>query len=225
MKIVPVSKAEIREIVTTAKSSTSAYDKDEMAIPSYLHPNPLINWIVWRRHHILLNFAKDLPNKSVLDFGCGLGIFLPSLAENAQTVYAVDLFPEYAQELCRLRKLNVTIGTTLGIVEDNSLDYIFAAEVLEHIKDLDHMITIMAAKLKPGGAILLSLPTENFLYKIGRTLAGFRDKGDYHERNADQALHIIARNTSLKLTKKSYIPLPFEPSLYVTAHFEKVFSN
>jgi hypothetical protein len=36
--------------------------------------------------------------------------------------------------------------------------------------------------LKPGGRLLVSLPTENALYRLGRRIAGF--SGHYHHANA-----------------------------------------
>lgn len=219
MPLIKISKAELRNIISSVNSKASDYDRDEMAIPSYLHSNILINWLVWQRHHKLLGLAGNLQGKTVLDFGCGVGILLPSLAKTSETVYGVDLFPEYAKALAASQNLDVQIDNHIDIAPNNSIDIIFAAEVLEHIEDLESILKQFSKKLKPGGKLLFSLPTENVLYKIGRFIAGFGDKGDYHERNASQVIEIISSQPEFKLADKTYIPLPIRPSLYVVGSF------
>jgi len=58
---------------------------DEMALPSYTHPNPAMSWLFWRRLDTALDLARDVAGRSVLDFGCGgCTMFLLSPREAAQ---------------------------------------------------------------------------------------------------------------------------------------------
>ena len=66
----------------------------EMAVPSYCHKNPLIRSRFWKRQDRSLELAKLDPEETVLGFGCGCGVALPSLARHAKEVIAVDLDPE-----------------------------------------------------------------------------------------------------------------------------------
>ena len=62
------------------------------------------------------------------------------------------------------------------------VDAIVAAEVLEHIEPLDDTLRLFESLLRPTGRLVVSLPTENRLYRLGRRLAGFH--GHYYESNA-----------------------------------------
>src|SRR5262245_56605561 len=99
----------------------TARDRDEMAIPSYLHSNPLIRWLMWRRYEVVADLAELAPWKHVLEFGCGIRLFLPTLAARAGTVYAVDRFPEFAKALAASRGLRVTFLDTVEAVADATL--------------------------------------------------------------------------------------------------------
>ena len=59
-------------------------DRDEMAIPSYQHRNPLLCWMAWRRLEVVVKFFREFCGRTndasahtVMDFGCGTGGTLP----------------------------------------------------------------------------------------------------------------------------------------------------
>ena len=60
------------------------------------------------------------------------------------------------------------------VIGAGTVDVILAAEVLEHIEPLGPTLESFRRWLKPSGRLLVSLPTENALYRFGRRLAGFR---------------------------------------------------
>lgn len=148
---------------------------------SYTHRNPLVRWLVWRRYGAIAELAELRRGMSVLEFGCGLGIFLPTIARNAGPVYATDLMADGARRLCRKLELEVSFVDDTAQLRDESLDLIVAADVLEHLEDLGDYLDVFLAKLKPGGRLIISGPTENLAYRIGRFLAGvFGRKPDPH---------------------------------------------
>ena len=155
----------------------------EMAIPSYLNWNPLVRSIFWRRYDKAYGLAEFSPETVVCELGCGIGVFLPMLVRKAAKVYAVDLFPQYAQELAREFDLDVIFSTGLDDIPDDSLDILFAVEVLEHFDDLEAGIQLISRKLKPGGQLIISGPTENLLYKTGRLVVGYNKYHEYHRNN------------------------------------------
>jgi hypothetical protein len=57
---------------------------------------------------------------------------------------------------------------------------VLALDVLEHVADLKETIAAIAAAMAPEGRLIVSGPTENALYRLGRRLAGF--SGHYHRR-------------------------------------------
>lgn len=75
--LIRVSEQEIKDIISIPVEGMSDLDRDEMAIPSYLHDNPLIRWLMWQRYEKIEKLALLEKPKSVLEFGCGLGLFLP----------------------------------------------------------------------------------------------------------------------------------------------------
>ena len=169
----------IHEIVN-AIDEVDSHDRDEMAIPSYLHANGLIRWLMWKRLATVLELAEVRRGDSVLDFGCGIGLMLPSLAKAGAQVYGVDLFPQFARRLVAKLNLAAEVSESIDVLPDGSLDAILASDVLEHVDDPAALARVFRSKLKPGGRPVVCGPTENFIYRIGRFVAGFSGKGHYH---------------------------------------------
>ena len=207
-----IDRATILEVVNSENFNgrVSSMDQAEMAIPSYLHQNPLIREILWRRYETVYKLASLKAAMTVCEFGCGIGAFLPTLAEAVKNVYAVDLFPQYAQALAEKLELDVTFAEDMSKIPDGSLDIIIAVEVMEHLDDPDAYTQLFAQKLKPGGHLIMSGPTETWFYKFGRFLIGYNKYHDYHEFNAYQLRRIIAEN-NFQTLKTIRFPSPILP--------------
>ncbi|NJA07624.1 class I SAM-dependent methyltransferase [Methylococcaceae bacterium WWC4] len=216
-----LSTRELREIVSIQIPRISDCDRDEMAIPSYLHWNPLIRWLMWKRYESISNLSSISTEMSILEFGCGTGVFLPELATNSNTVYAIDIFPEYAEILTEKLNLPVRFVRDLSEMPDNSLDLVIAADVLEHLNndDLESYMVIFSKKLKIDGRLIVSGPTENIFYKIGRVIAGFADKGDYHHTNINLLIDAIGKHFDLQQTQN--LPSKFSPCLFKVCEFKQ----
>lgn len=195
-KIIRLDKDSISKIVTRVDTDNPVLenDKAEMAIPSYLNRNPLIQAIFWRRYDRVYRLAELMPEMTVAEFGCGIGAFLPTLAKETAKVYAIDLFPQYAQEMAEEHGLDITFSTSLDVIPDDSLDVLFAVEVLEHLDDLAAGIRHIARKIKPGGKLIMSGPTESALYKIGRFMVGYNKYHEYHRHNVYNIRQAIVEN-------------------------------
>ncbi len=58
----------------------------------YQSKNPFIQWILGKRLHIILEMAEKTNNaETMVDFGSGWGLLLPSLSRIFKTVYGVDI--------------------------------------------------------------------------------------------------------------------------------------
>ncbi len=215
-----ISMQELKDILSEDIPYISDHDKDEMAIPSYLHWNPLIRWLMWRRYEAIAQLAGFLKDMTVLEFGCGVGLFLPELHQQCGQVYAIDLFPEFAKRLNQKFGLNVHFIHDLSEISDHSLDLIIAADVLEHLEanELAQYLKTFAKKLRRSGRLIVSGPTENFVYKIGRFLAGFSGKGDYHHTNVNHLIDRISQTFELRRTH--YLPFRFPPFLFKICEFK-----
>lgn len=215
-----VSISEIRDITAAAVAGMSDHDRDEMAIPSYLHTNPLIRWLMWRRYEVLAKFIGEESGRTALEFGCGMGLFLPELNQRFDRVFAIDLFPDYAKVLSDRRALDTRFVATLDEIPNFEIDVIVAADVLEHLEDLPAYLSKFARVLKAGGKFLVSGPTENLIYKLGRVAAGFAGKGDYHHTNIDRLIDDITAS-GFSHVRTIELPLPILPSLFKICEFAK----
>lgn len=195
----------------------------EMAAPSYLHPNPLIRWIVARRMQIALNFLDFKPEQTVLDFGCGAGILLLQLPKGAGSYFGVDLDIQPGQKmLAHHKRDDVKLLPSEGWEEafaDGSLDAITALEVLEHVDELTKLLAVFKRKLAVGGKLVVSGPTENAFYRIARKISGF--SGHYHLRDIFE-IQAGLRSVGFIETNRSWLPLPGFLALFSIVQYKVV---
>jgi 2-polyprenyl-3-methyl-5-hydroxy-6-metoxy-1,4-benzoquinol methylase len=200
-------------------ASLSAHDRDEMAIPSYRHPNPAMRWMAWRRVEVIAGYLDDLAAKGekarvLLDFGCGTGVLFEREAAVAERVVGIDLVLGPARQLADAWGIDVELmgpDEAAETIAPGSVDIILAAEVLEHVEPLEPTLDMFARWLKADGHLLVSVPTENRLYRLGRRLAGF--EGHYHHDNAESIDRAI-RNAGFVRQRRRSIPLPGPLAIY-----------
>jgi SAM-dependent methyltransferase len=115
------------------------------------------------RDAISNRFASYVPlfagKHNVLDVGCGRGEFLELLRAAGVGARGIDLNHEMV-ELCRERGLDVVKADAVGYLSglaDASLDGIFSAQVVEHLKPsyLLRFLELTFEKLRPGGTLVL----------------------------------------------------------------------
>jgi len=207
----------------------SREDRDEMAIPSYLHRNPLMRWMAWRRLEVTADFFRDFcdtsnndPGATVMDFGCGTGVLFDEACKLADTVYGVDIVLEPARLLVDEWSLDkVTLFDPEQAEREiaaQSVDTIIAAEVLEHIDPVESTLAFFRSRLQPGGTLIVSLPTEGVLYRIGRRLAGF--EGHYHESNA-ASVHKKILAAGFRRVRMQKIPAPGPLAIYWVIAYQR----
>ena len=220
--LVKVERARFEEMRKTLSEKLGKELVDESALPSYLHSNPLIPWIVWKRLATVLELAGEKAlSGNVLDFGCGTGSLLPSLCSTAKKVFGTDLHLDFSEQLVADERLPADLLTPEELDEhiaDKSLSLITAVEVLEHIDDSAELLAKLKGYLKDDGLFVVSLPTENFIYGVCRAIAGF--KGDYHKKNADD-IHKDIEAAGFVAKERKYLPFPLLPSLFVVTAFAK----
>lgn len=189
---------------------------DEAAFPAYSHPNPIINWLFWKRlEDVIKVVVQDAPYEKTLDFGCGSGVLLPFLAEQSKLVIGIDI------ELSpyEMMKKYISFPTNIQVIngsqipmEDipaDSIDLIMALDVLEHVPDLSTTLDQLMRLLKPGKKLIVSVPTENILYQIGRKLAGREFSGAYHERGAADVIQLASQKGEIKMLSVLIPLFPF----------------
>lgn len=112
-----------------------------------------------------------------LDFGAGAGQFAIPLRKAGHDVVAVEVDSVLSQGLA---KQGVPVFDALEKVADESVDYIYALNVLEHISDDGNALRMLHRKLRPGGKLLIYVPAFQSLYSSMDALVGHyrRYRGD-----------------------------------------------
>lgn len=174
----------------------------------YAHPNPLARWIFWQRLAVALKAlrAHASPQSDVLDFGGGSGAFLPSLAGCFHRVSVFD------RDLADARRVAAHYGLAVEFHEedatlarhDRRYDVVMAMDVLEHFLDPQVPRRFIDACLRPGGLLLVSLPTENALYRLGRLVVRKQKPADHY--HAAHTLIRYYREAGYALLTHRYVP-------------------
>lgn len=215
---VPVEQDALRAVIEQIECVDSS-QQDAMAIPTYLHWNPLVRWLFHLRHKRVSQLVEVPPGGTILEFGCGIGAFLPSLKAAGLRVYAADLVLDYARALDERLGLGVDFVDGLTQVADGELDAIVAADVLEHVEELPSLLASLRSKLKDDGCLVVSGPTENLAYRLGRIAAGFAGKGDYHHEDARSVEAAIAATGLFTPERAVALPWAVPPHLFRVVRF------
>jgi SAM-dependent methyltransferase len=105
--------------------------------------------------------APKLNDMSVFDFGAGSGLFTQIWGSyKTVDIKAIELDSEQATAI---EKKGISV-ISLDKIPDNSADYIYSINVLEHIEDDRSIIAKIFRKLKPGGHFYTYVPAHNFLW-------------------------------------------------------------
>lgn len=109
------------------------------------------------------------PGAKVLDAGCGTGAFASALAADGFSVSAMDA------ELCGALPPHIEYSqgdlTSLPF-GDEAFDLVLLLDVLEHVEDESAALGQVRRVLKPGGAIVATVPALKNLWSRRDELAG-----------------------------------------------------
>lgn len=124
-----------------------------------------------KKEEISINQSAYIPyfdgKKKVLELGCGRGEFLQLLKDNGIPAKGIDLYDDFVKE-CISEGLDVQQGDGIEYlkqISDNSVDGIFAAQLIEHLSvtQLTELCHNAYRKLQEGGIIVLETPNPTCL--------------------------------------------------------------
>ena len=166
------------------------------------------HWWYTGRRKILARFVEDICRRvtdrrpRILDVGCGTGANLLMLSQYGEAE-GVDV-SEDALAFCRergLEKVKLGAGEELPY-EDGSFDLVTALDVVEHMDDDLAGLREMRRVLRPGGRVLLFVPTFMFLWGLQDEVSNHRRRYRLSElrRVLEQAGFEIERTTYANIT-------------------------
>jgi 2-polyprenyl-6-hydroxyphenyl methylase / 3-demethylubiquinone-9 3-methyltransferase len=118
---------------------------------------------------------KPLAGRTVLDVGCGAGLMCEPLARLGGAVTGIDAAPENIEAArAHAAGQGLLIDYRAGDVAAlaGQFDVVTSMEVIEHVVDPAAFITALAARLAPGGVMILSTPNRTALSRLGLITIG-----------------------------------------------------
>lgn len=186
-------------------------------------------------YEVFDRLVSDVAGLRVLDVGSGTGRHALRLAAQGADVTGADPCPEMmavAQELARARNLDVEwlpVGYE-GLPGGEAFDLVICNLVLCHIPDLAAPIGAMAARLKPGGRLVITdlhyfclligwrttfdhgdvhYAISNYLHPVSEYFAAFRQAGLELEAVEDILIEERLRGTGMDGVVDKWEGFPF----------------
>ncbi len=107
-------------------------------------------------------FAVATKEKIAIDFGCGTGLVGLDLLDAFHSILFLDSSPNMIKQVQqKITALRIPNAATMcfdfetEVTSDLHADYIFMAQVLLHIKDVEFILTRLYDVLNPGGHLLI----------------------------------------------------------------------
>lgn len=155
----------------------------------------------------------------VLDLGCGPGNLLDYLVPHGR-VFGSD-FSHDALRFCAARGFRSLFRADFHALPllDESFDLVTCIDVLEHLSDDRRAIAELVRILRPGGALVVSVPAFMFLWGDHDTMYGHQRRyttGQVRER---------FEACGLRVHKLSYFEPLFLPPLFVYRNLKKLFAK
>ncbi|MBL0915405.1 MAG: bifunctional 2-polyprenyl-6-hydroxyphenol methylase/3-demethylubiquinol 3-O-methyltransferase UbiG [Sphingopyxis sp.] len=120
--------------------------------------------------HVDARERYPLAGRSAIDVGCGAGLLAEPLARMGAKVTGVDAAPENiaaAQGHAAGQGLAIHYHAgELAALPAATFDLVTSMEVVEHVTDPAAFIAELAARLAPGGLMILSTPNRTALSKL-----------------------------------------------------------
>ncbi|MBI3584136.1 MAG: methyltransferase domain-containing protein [Nitrospinae bacterium] len=143
------------------------YEESELYILGKTLCDTTISW-----HHDQFIHDGKVFGDSLLDVGCGNGVFMKEAQKLGYKVVGIDFDKEnirIAREQFGLNEVfSITLENLIDSYPNKKFDVITFFEVLEHMDSPNNFIKLIKTGLKPGGYIALSVPNrERFLDPLG----------------------------------------------------------
>ena len=126
----------------------------------------------------------------LVDIGCGAGVLAPHVAHLGHRHVGVDVVAASARQ-AQERGVTVLLGDARGLpLADGCADVVVAGEVLEHVPDLDLVVTEATRVLRPGGTLVIDTIAATWWGRFTSITVGERMPAGPPERLHDPDLFV-----------------------------------
>jgi 2-polyprenyl-6-hydroxyphenyl methylase/3-demethylubiquinone-9 3-methyltransferase len=188
---------------------------------------------IWNQYHNQLDIYCAIAGAAplrVLDVGCAQGTLALLLAERGHRVTAVDLRPEFlAYAKSRHTHGDVTFVNADAMKDDlpGGFDLVFANQLIEHLVHPVEFVTRLAAKLRPGGRLVVTTPNHAYVRNALPSYAGLGDPKQWEHRqntaDADGHFYAYTRHELVEVFRASgleRIDARFFESPWISGHMK-----
>jgi len=170
-------------------------------------------------HGVILRWMGDHPPGRVLDLGCADGSLASDMRRMGHHVTGVDAHasPEVKARVNHFVQGNLDEGIPNEVMEAAPFDVVVAADVLEHVREPERVLSAIHDRLVPDGRLLVSVPNFGHWYPRTRVAAG---RFDYDRRGILDADHVrfftvrsfgrILHRTGWRACRLEVTGLPFD---------------
>ena len=132
--------------------------------------------------------GKPLAGKSALDIGCGAGLVCEPLARLGASVTGVDAAAQNVSAAAAHAEaagldIRYMAGEVAGL-DIGTFDLVTCVEVIEHVADKTAFLADVAARVAPGGLLVMSTPNrtvQSRILLVGAAEAiGYVPRGTHH---------------------------------------------
>ena len=168
-------------------------------------------------HGQILKYLSARTTGEALDLGCSDGLLSMQIRSMGFSVVGVDLeeHPHVHERVDKFVQANLDGGLPENL--PTAIDVVVCADVLEHVRQPELLLSELAAHLSPGGVVLASIPNFGHWYPRFRTLFGMFD---YDHRGILDRTHVrfftrrsferMARKAGYSIKRVGATGLPFD---------------
>ena len=198
------------DYISHSSKAVTVIDKLYLAVRSFT--------LKWK---LRLVTRHQSPSKTILDYGCGTGDFLKTCQRAGWKILGVE--PSADARAKAIQNTNGSILEQLPTDEKNKFDVITLWHVLEHIPDLNSLISKLVSVLDKDGTLFIAVPNyESYdatLYK--QYWAGYDVPRHLWHFSRENMSNLLSKNG---LQIKEVVPMKLD-SFYVSMLSEKYRNN
>jgi SAM-dependent methyltransferase len=123
-----------------------------------------------RRLEMIRQAAEDRLNGTVLEDGCGVGVYVDRLAPMVSVIFGLEYDLARAREASQLNRdhpnAHILCAASEGLpFPDAVFDLILSHEVLEHVQDDRMAVKEILRTLQPGGRLVVFAPNRGYPFE------------------------------------------------------------